>query len=242
LDYDGTLTVLCAHPAQARLSPEMRWAISACADRPDTEVTIVSGRALADVADMVNHTGITYVGNHGLEISGPGLVAFRHRDLPHFRTAVETLAATLSEVACDGAWVEAKGPTLTFHYRAAPPHRHAELAARARVIIGEAGFQARDAHAAVEARPPIGWDKGQAVLHVLRERYGPGWARRTCAVYVGDDNTDEDVFRVLAGIGVTFRVGPPGTPTGATHRLDDVAGVQALLEWVAARAAAGRKT
>lgn len=235
LDYDGTLTPLCAHPAQALLPPAMRRAVSVCADRSDTDVTIVSGRMLGDVSSMVNHGGLTYAGNHGLEISGPDIAYFQHRDLPHYRGAVEGLAAALGEVARDGAWVEPKGSTLTFHFRAVAPGRQAELAARVRCIIRDAGFQARDAHAAVEARPPLDWDKGQAVLHILRERYGLGWPQRVRAVYVGDDDTDEDAFRVLADIGVTFRVGSAGTPTGATHRLDDVAGVQALLEWIAAR-------
>ncbi len=110
-----------------------------------------------------------------------------------------------------------------------------EAVAQARAIIRAAGFQARDAHAAVEARPPIGWDKGQAVIYVVRRRYGPSWAERVRVVYAGDDETDEDAFRVLAGLGVTFRVGSPGKRSAATHRLHDVLGVRALLEWLARR-------
>ena len=235
LDYDGTLTPLCAHPREAVLSAAMRRAVAACAARDDTDVTVVSGRSLADVAAMVGHSGITYAGNHGLEIAGPGIPDFRHEDLPYFEAAVGRLAESLAGVASDGAWVEPKGATLTFHFRAAPETVQAELAARARAVIRAAGFQARDAHAAVEARPPIGWDKGRAVLHVLRSRYGPGWGERVGVVYVGDDDTDEDAMRALAGLGLTFRVGSPGRPTHATHRLPDVTSVQALVEWLARR-------
>ena len=58
------------------------------------------------------------------------------------------------------------------------PPRRADRRARAHAIVRDAGFQARDALCAVEARPPIGWDKGRAVLHLLRERHGPAWSER----------------------------------------------------------------
>ena len=235
LDYDGTLSALCAHPDQAVLSAPMRSALEACADRSDTHVTIVSGRSLPDITAVVGHPGLTYAGNHGLEISSPGLPAFRHKDLEHYQAAMDRLAAALGEVATQGAWVEAKGPTLTFHYRAVPDARQADVAARAWSVIREAGFQARDAHAAVEARPPTGWDKGQAVLHVVRQRYGPAWFGGVRVIYVGDDKTDEDAFRAVAGLGVTFRVGYHAMHSAADHRLHDVTAVQALLEWLARR-------
>ena len=236
LDYDGTLTPLREHPSQAVLSAAMRSVLGACADRGNVDVTIVSGRSLPDITALVGHPGFTYAGNHGLEISGPGLPMFRHHDLPHYQTAMGRLAAALGDVATDGAWVEAKGPTLTFHYRAVSETLQTELSARARSVIQDAGFQARDAHAAVEARPPTGWDKGQAVLYVVRQRHGPTWSEHVRVVYVGDDKTDEDAFRVLAGLGITFRVGHPAVASTATHRLHDVLGVQALLDWLARRA------
>ena len=92
-----------------------------------------------------------------------------------------------------------------------------------------------DALCAVEGRPPIGWDKGHAVLHVLREKYGPAWSERLRVIYVGDDETDEDAFRSLQGLGMTFRVGRPTGPTRARRRLSDVDAVATLLRWIASR-------
>jgi trehalose 6-phosphate synthase/phosphatase len=160
---------------------------------------------------------------------------FRHQDLPHFEAAIGRLAEARADVASAGAWVEPKGPTVTFHYRAVPEPLRAGLVARVRAIIRDAGLQARDAHAAVEARPPIGWDKGQAVLHILRQRYGVAWGARVRVIYVGDDDTDEDALRALGGLGLTFRVGSPGRPSHASHRLADVSSVLALVEWLARR-------
>jgi trehalose-phosphatase len=101
--------------------------------------------------------------------------------------------------------------------------------------VREAGFQARDALCAVEARPPIGWDKGRAVLHLLRARHGPAWSESLRVVYLGDDDTDEDAFRTLVGLGTTFRVGGADRPTFAVRRLPDVEAVEALLRWLAER-------
>jgi trehalose 6-phosphate synthase/phosphatase len=235
LDYDGTLTPLCDHPAQARLSPAVRGAIAACAARDDVDVSIVSGRALSDVSGMVGLPELTFAGNHGLEIGGGKMQHFVHEDLVHYRQRAEELSRALSRCEVDGAWVENKGPTLTYHYRAVDENRRPSLVEEVRGLIAQHGYQARDAHCAVEARPPIGWDKGRAVLHILRQHYGPAWSEEVRVIYVGDDETDEDAFRFLAGLATTFRVGSADTPTSATRRLPDVNAVAALLDWLAQR-------
>lgn len=235
LDYDGTLVALCERSSDATLSPQTRRLLQACARRPDTDVAIVSGRAMEDLRALVPIRSLTLVANHGLEIVGPELKPFRHPDIPHYLGRLTTLAAELNNVAPPGAVVENKGATLTFHYRNVEPTRQAEIAEEARRIITRAGFMARNAHKAVEARPPIGWDKGQAVLHVVRSRYGPLWSEQVRVVYVGDDETDEDAFRILAGLGVGFRVGSAEAPTYAARRLPGVAAVTSLLRWLARR-------
>src|SRR5262249_32114907 len=49
LDYDGTLAEITRHPSEAHLSSGMREALAACSARVDTELVIVSGRAIGDV-------------------------------------------------------------------------------------------------------------------------------------------------------------------------------------------------
>lgn len=235
LDYDGTLASLREHPSEAVMAPDMRAAFDRCVEHPGIDVSIVSGRSLTDVRDMVGSDGVTYAGNHGLEIAGPDIPAFKHEDLVHYEQRIKALANDLEGIATNGAWTEAKGPTLTFHVRRVPLDRRRALLDEARHQITAAGFQARDAHAALEGRPPIGWDKGRAVLHILRARYGPGWSERVRVVYVGDDQTDEDAFRFLQGLARTFRVGSADTATDAQHRLSDTHAVRALIDWIARR-------
>jgi trehalose 6-phosphate synthase/phosphatase len=237
LDFDGTLAPIVEHPDQAALGAGMRAALAACASRDDTEVAIVSGRALADVRARIDLPGVAFAGNHGLEIEAPGIPPLVHPDLAHFEQRSRELAAALRGIAEPGVWLEEKGASLTLHYRRADAARHGAVAERARALVRDAGFQARDALCAVEARPPIGWDKGRAVLHLLRERHGPAWSEAFCVVYVGDDDTDEDAFHTLLGLGVTFRVGRAERPTLAVRRLPDVEAVEALLRWIAERPA-----
>ena len=235
LDYDGTLTPLVDHPDKATLAPRTREALRACMHHPSIDVAIVSGRSLSGVRQAVGEPDLIYAGNHGLEIEGLPTGRFEHEDLVHYRSRADELAAELDRIAVSGAWTERKGPTLTFHYRQVPVHERLALITEAHEIIGRAGYQARDAHDAVEARPPIGWDKGRAVLYVLRALYGPSWSERVRPVYVGDDRTDEDAFRFLAGLSATFRVGRADTPTAATRRLPNVDAVVSLLEWLGRR-------
>ena len=239
LDYDGTLAAIARHPSEVRLTAEMQEALLACLEREDTEVTLVSGRALADLRACLSHPRLAYAANHGLEIEGPGLAPFAHPDLTHFAARASQLAKALGELQEPGVWIEEKGASLTLHYREADPNVHARVAERARQIVTHAGFQAREALCAVEARPPSGWDKGRAVFHVLRARHGPEWPEQVGVAYVGDDETDEDAFRALSGLAVTFRVGPAERPTAAARRLPDVEAVETLLRWGAERGSAG---
>jgi len=235
LDYDGTLTPIVEDPKDARPSDQVREQLRRCAARADTLVSIVSGRALHDVREMVGIDELIYAGNHGLEIQGADVVSFAHEDVPHYQRRIVTLAKNLRKICRDGAWVEEKGASLTLHVRATPESERPTIEATARDLIQEAGFQVREAHCALEARPPIGWDKGHAVLYILRERFGPSWSERVRVIYAGDDRTDEDAFRVLSGLGICFRIGNSDVPTLATRQLADVESVWALLEWIAER-------
>jgi trehalose-phosphatase len=135
----------------------MREILGVCAARDDTEIAIVSGRALDDIRDMVGRPDLIYAGNHGLEIDGADMPNFAHEDLVHYQERAKELREDLEKVAVQGAWIEAKGPTLTYHYRATPENAAEKLIEEARKIIRDAGYQDRDAHSAIEARPPSMW-------------------------------------------------------------------------------------
>src|SRR5262245_535886 len=235
--YDGVLSPITENPWQAVMPPEMRGALRACAQRHDVDVAVISGRSLDNLQLMVDEPGLTYAGDHGFEISAADLPHFLHPDLVHFGERLATLAAELDALSAEGAWTERKVATVAVHYRGVELARRAKVAERARAHISAAGFQPRDGLFTVEAWPPIGWDTGHAVLHVMRQRYGPTWSERVRVVYLGADPTDEDAFRVLAGLGARCRTNGADSLTFADRWLPNVDAARAMLEWLAARAA-----
>lgn len=56
--------------------------------------------------------------------------------------------------------MENKGPLLTFHYRETPLNLREEMITKARKLIEKFGFHAHEAHCAIEATPPVQWNKG----------------------------------------------------------------------------------
>jgi trehalose 6-phosphate synthase/phosphatase len=235
LDFDGTLAEIADHPADVRMSESVWSKLSDCADREDTDVAIVTGRALDDIRSIGAPKEVILVANHGFEMEGRGLPPFRHPELEHHHEALQKAAHALRDDPTPGCWVEEKGASITYHYRNASNADQTAATARAREVAHDHGLHARAALCAVELRMPIDWGKGDAVLHVLRSKHGRSWAENVEAIYAGDDETDEDAFRALQGLGVTFRVGRAELPTSAMHRLPNVDAVEALLDWVANR-------
>ncbi len=79
-----------------------------------------------------------------------------------------------------------------------------------------------------ELRPDVEWDKGSAVRWLL-----DGMGRDlSAALFIGDDLTDETVFRMLAGRGTGIVVAEADRPTDARFRLRDPSEVEILLEHV----------
>ena len=68
LDYDGTLSPIAKHPDLAVMPPETKMVLERLSNHPDVFIAIISGRSQANVKEMVGIDGITYAGNHGMEI------------------------------------------------------------------------------------------------------------------------------------------------------------------------------
>lgn len=236
MDYDGTLAPIAPHPDLAQMPPETRRVLERLAHMPDVNIAIISGRSMADVRSMVNIEGITYAGNHGFEILHPDGTMFMH-PVPHeYEVKLETLKQRLEEVCVDGAWIENKGTGITFHYREVPSEKITSVMDRAQEIFKDVGITIHQSRRALEARPPVTWDKGRAAIYILRTLFGLDWCDRVSTVFAGDDKTDEDAMRALQGMAVTFRVTTcQNVRTAATHRLPSTDAVLSMLKWIERR-------
>jgi trehalose-phosphatase len=226
LDYDGTLSPIVSEPDAAALAPATRGTLSALCGMPGVTVAVVSGRALRDVEERVR-LDIIYAGNHGMEIRGRGL-EFVEPKAEALSVELPALTASIGEelAGIDGALVENKGLTASVHYRMVAE----EHWARVRSIVEEellpyAGrFVLRHGKKVFEIRPAVKWNKAAAGLW-LASRATSGDPAVVC---IGDDETDEDMFRAFPG-GVTVRVGS-AAPSAARYRVEDCTEVLRLLE------------
>jgi len=63
----------------------------------DVYIAIISGRNVENVMEMVGIDGLTYAGNHGLEILHPDGTRFVHPMPTEYETKVSTLLKQLQE-------------------------------------------------------------------------------------------------------------------------------------------------
>jgi trehalose-phosphatase len=111
-------------------------------------------------------------------------------EIARFRTAI------------DGRWpIEDKRLSLSLHFR------EAEDEAEARAVLegiaaqaAAAGLVARWGRKVLEIRPESSYDKGTAVQTLIGE------SGAELGLYAGDDTTDLDAFRALAGLGLDHAV------------------------------------
>src|SRR6267154_4791815 len=161
---------------------------------------------------------LIYAGNHGLEISGPG-VYFIQPDAAKRVQALSDLSRELQNRLQNvpGVQVENKVLTASVHYRRAPADRMREIHQLTNLAVSACGglFQLTPGLQVFEIRPRVSWHKGKAV-DWIKEAWAKGHA---LSVYVGDDATDEDAFLALPE-GITVSVGS-ARQTSARYYLED---------------------
>lgn len=202
--------------------------------RPDIFTAIISGRGLADLNTKVTVEGITKAGNHGLEILYPDGRIFNYPISEEMQRNYDLILSELNQcLTHPNAWVEDKRMSITFHYHKVPVELHAELHQKAKHIVQRNGYRANDAHFAVEAKPPVEWNKGYAAEFILETTFGKEWRNTMKVVVAGDDATDEDAIRAMKGEGATFRVTRKDCiDTAADFLLDSPVEVSHLLKWI----------
>jgi trehalose 6-phosphate phosphatase len=222
LDYDGTLSPLVSTPDQARPLPDTPAVLGALAESPGIRVALVTGRTVTEIRRLIDVPGIYYVGIHGLEICLPdGSLELSER-VAVIRAALPPIKRQIEQALGNrpGILIEDKGLALACHYRLAS---RAD-AARARETVAAVarsyqrrGVQiaVRHGHEVIEIRSAF-VNKGKTVCRLLGTRHPTA-----LAVYVGDDQTDEDAFELLPPESITIRVGSTMAATAARYRVAD---------------------
>lgn len=234
LDYDGTLAPFHEDRMAAVPAPGVVPALKDIDASGHTQVVIVSGRPVNEVRILLADPDLTIIGTHGYELRQRGgetttrVISDRQSMLLDraFACAIETIGPER---------VERKSATTAAHFRGM-----AELEminARTSIIGSWKEFgdpsvvEIREFNGGLEMRA-LGSNKGTAV-----EALVTGLPGQPLAVYIGDDETDEDAFRIVNSLGgYAIRVGQEIRPTAASGKLATAESVVHFLErWVTER-------
>jgi len=218
-DLDGTLAPIVAVPAKARLRARTRRLLTRLA--AEHPCAIITGRSRASALRLLRGVPLALViGSHGAEWPGEPVPLRWTRQV---RAWHRTLARRLSGVR--GLFFEQKPATLCVHFRRSH-HRPAALTAIEAALAGLRGARSQLGLLVVNLSPAEAPGKAAALK---RAAAALGCAR---AVYVGDDDGDEEAF-VPGGLAVAgVRIGAQ-RPTRATLRLSDQKRVDDLLRALA---------
>ena len=236
LDFDGALADIVPNPADATLPEPRLKLLEALNNQPRFAVAIVSGRSLEDLKGRVNLPDIAFAGDHGLEITGPG---FHHipPEAEEFKATVAEIGEALEAALHGGPGVafEHKGLSMSVHYRLAPSDQRATVLRTIRRVTKP--YLARGAAHVVKGKevvnllPPLDWHKGAALKWLLDMLESlPRRAGGVLPIYIGDDVTDEDAFKVVRETGFAVRVGRPKPSSAAPYYVNSTNEVEVVLQ------------
>ena len=239
LDYDGVLTPIVDRPQDAVMSDGMREVVQALAQR--CSVCVVSGRDRPVVQQLMGVSNLVVAGSHGFDIWSPQQGTIAHDAVTGFEDVISEATDRLhAEVdSIPGVVIEPKRAAVALHYRLANPEHHAKLTAVVDELLAEYSgrLKVTPGKMVYELQPKIDWHKGKAVLHLLQTLDLED--DDVVPLYLGDDITDEDAFRALAGRGIGIIVGHPDDPevanrlTAADFVLESTVEVEQFLNTLA---------
>jgi len=224
LDYDGTLVPFASQPHLAAPDASLLELVDRLARNERNHLYIISGRDRMTLDNWFSGIPLRIIAEHG------AWVRSRADDWKMLKSVARDWKehlAPLVQLYVDrvpGSLLEEKDYSLAWHYRRADPEL-GEM--RAKELIDElvnytANFdvQVLEGKKVVEVRN-AGVNKGAAALDCVA-RVDPDFI-----FAVGDDQTDEDLFRALPRSAFTVRVGIPHSH--ATYHLKDHLEVRELL-------------
>lgn len=198
-DFDGTLSKIVKDPHDAVINAGIDLLLRELSSH--APVAIVSGRSIADLKNHLKFVPPYLIGNHGLEGLGtrPDALETAHKTCAIWKKYLEKHIP--AKDLKSGIEIEDKSYSIAIHYRKCAAKKKAKLDIltavanldpRPRIILGKC---------VVNILPPGAPHKGVALVELML------LAGVKSAFYMGDDDTDEDVFSLPNARILTVRVG-----------------------------------
>jgi len=205
LDVDGTLLDLAPIPREVRVPPGLRETLSRLWQRSGGAVAFVSGRQIEELDLIFSPLQLPAVGCHGAELRpvADGETS-KFAELAPLDPRIKRSFATIAEIG-QGIILEDKDYSLAIHYRLAPDKERAVLQAATALLadMSDQPIELLPGKFMIEVKQ-IGFDKATGVRELMK--LAPFTGRRP--ILLGDDITDENMFRVAPEYdGVAISVG-----------------------------------
>jgi len=244
-DYDGTLTPIVKDPASAVPSDRVLRTLKALTSDPQNAVWIISGRDQDFLGTYLGHiAGLGFSAEHGSFMRHPGSTEWENLAETFDMSWQKEVMGCFQKYTelTPGSFIERKRCALTWHYRPSNPELGAENARKCQTELEKTvgkkwDVEVMSGKANLEVRPTF-INKGQIAKRLVAS-YGQGAGEPPEFVLcLGDDFTDEDMFRALNASGLpdqhifTVAVGASSKPTLAKFHLlepSDVISAVALL-------------
>ena len=205
LDYDGTLAPFADTPEDARPGLDLLTLLRDLSRNGNNDIVLISGRDKDTMQDWFADFGVALVAEHGAWIKTKDRDWQLTRPLDNgWKSAILPILETYAD-RLSGAFVEEKQCSVVWHYRRADP----ELAsACVKDLV--------DALVNFTANIDVQVLHGSKVVEVRSGGINKGFAAMTFlpidrpddfVLAIGDDWTDEDLFRVLPDTACSIKVG-----------------------------------
>ncbi len=225
LDYDGTLVPFVGKPQRAKPSDEVLRLLAELTENHQSEVVLISGRDKGTLEKWFGGLNIGLAAEHGAwtkEKGGEWEIAealtsdWKEQIRPILELCVDRIP---------GSFIEEKGFSLVWHYRKADSSlsdiRARELVNDLRNLTANLNLQVLEGSKVVEVKN-AGVNKGRAATQ---------WISRVkwdFILAIGDDLTDEDIFKVLPATAYSIKV--RFSASAAKFNLGSPSQVRALLK------------
>lgn len=211
LDYDGTLAPLMKIPAEASPSKAVLSFLEKISTDEKNEVCIISGRDTQTLHNWLGHLRINFVAEHGALIRWKDGEWESQTSVPDdWKNEIRPMLQSYV-YRCAGSFMEEKQYALTWHYRNTHPGlgfvRSRELLNNLLQLTANSHVQVIDGNKVLELRL-TGMDKGLTALKIIN-KFEPDFT-----LCIGDDTTDEDMFKVLEAKAYTIKIGNGSTAAG----------------------------
>ncbi|KAF6816897.1 putative trehalose-6-phosphate synthase [Colletotrichum plurivorum] len=211
-DYDGTLTPIVREPSAAVPSERVLQTLKALAADEKNAVWIISGRDQEFLQQHLGHIpGLGFSAEHGSFMRNPGSddwINLADKFDMGWQSEVFSVFQSFTD-RVPGSFVERKRCALTWHYRLADPEQGIHMARECQkeletTVAKKWEVEVMAGKANLEVRPTF-INKGEIAKRLVHTYNSPPATdkhpgRVEFVLCLGDDFTDEDMFRALNGL------------------------------------------